>query len=112
MRLPGLLHRDTVQIVHVTQGAPNSRGVPTETTETTTWSGVNVQQTDTTETVDGQDTVVTRHRVAGPTPARIPTALDRITWDGRTFTIVGKPKTHTSRDAVPHTEVTMQEATG
>jgi len=109
--LSKILHDDTVTIVKVTPGLPDSDGVPTETTTETPWAGVNVQQLTAKDLADaGRDTRVTTWRVSGP-PADVDGG-DRIKWRGATFHVDGKPDTRTGTYRINHTKLFMLKGEG
>ncbi|MGQ4514222.1 hypothetical protein [Streptomyces sp. DW26H14] len=106
-----VLGRDTVTVVHRT-AIVDERGNDSFTETRTDWPRCNMQPVDSVETVNGNDQVVTRWRLSGPAAMGL-AALDRIEWQGDTFTVDGEPGVHRSFAALlDHTEATLKKVTG
>lgn len=113
MRLPTILHDDTVTIETVTSGRPDADGVPTETTTETEWTGVNVQQIKAELlTDDDRNTSRTWYRVSGPPPSVELSTADKIIWQGTRYQIDGHPDTRTGTGRIEHTSLRMYIAKG
>lgn len=112
MRLPALLHDDSVTIVSVTEGFPDDYGVPTVIKVETPWDGVNVQQTTTTEDNNSREQATRKYRVAGPVP---PVQIENnslIKWRGEDYRVEGEPDTRTGYGRLNHTSLIMVRVTG
>ena len=113
MRLPGILHDDTVTILSTTTGPPDANGVPTTTTMETPWDGVNVQQVRAEDLDDQQrETASTWYRVAGNHPPVLVRAQDRIRWRGTEYLVDGEPDVRTGAYRLEHTSLQMHATTG
>ncbi len=113
MKLPRVLHDDTVTIVETTESeTPDADGVPTATEVEHDWKNVNVQQLDTIELTDDRRTTITNYRVAGPPPPVTIDDGDTIRWNGLTCHVVGAPDNHRGRHRIAHTALTMRHTTG
>lgn len=111
VKLPGVLHDDTVTIVRVVYGGPDADGVPVETTDELEWTGVNVQQASTDELDNYQQERNTTHfRVSGP-PVDIEPG-DRIRWRGEVYLVDGVPDTRRGRYRIERTRLMMYQTEG
>lgn len=112
MRLiTGLIHTETLQVTHTETGDPDDDGVPTQTTTTTEWKNVNVQQMQSLETDDVVGEYrITRWRCSGP-PHNID-GNDTLTWRGDEYEVEGDVQTREGALVIEGTTLTMMKARG
>lgn len=105
MRLPRLLHRETLTVLVVTTGEPDDDGVPTEDVVERAVPGWNVQPVGTNESLGDAEVVTGRWRASGPLTEWLQ-AGDRLRWRGTAYRVDGEPQ-HYRGGSLDHTEVVL-----
>ncbi|MDI3331411.1 MAG: hypothetical protein QJR09_11890 [Micrococcus sp.] len=107
--LGGLLHRETITVVTVTEGEADPFGEPTTTASEKDHPGYNVQPVGTTESVGDQTVITRRYRVSGPAITGI-TEATRIRWRGQDYELEGDDQQYVS-GALDHMELIITRST-
>lgn len=111
MTIP-FIGRQTVTVVHRTDGPPDNLGVPTVVETQTVVTGCSVQPVSTTEDVSDVDQVISRWRLFLPAGIAM-TAVDNVIANGMVFSVDGDPQTWSDLGGKPHhTECYLRFATG
>lgn len=108
------LHRETVTVAAVVQGAPDASGVPVATPAApVALQGCNVQGQATTQDTDGGLRAVTSYRVSAPGVGHNVAAGAPVTWrlPGAWF-VDGDPIEFTATGALDHTEFVISRVSG
>jgi hypothetical protein len=107
-----LIGRQTVTVVHRTDGPPDSLGVPSVVETETAVTGCSVQPVSTAEELSDVDQVITRWQLFMPAGITV-TATDNVIADGVVYGVDGDPQTWTDLGGRPHhTECYLRRATG